>query len=121
MFVISDYLTIITTQGLQTTLHVKKGGEIKLEGAILQQNYSVVIHNCTFIHNSAQNGGVIYIALEKFRQPLHSAVSSEFINNSVAENGGVFNGCEKNLQPQVIMQYLYKMLLSTEILEALCT
>ena len=82
--VISDYHTTISHTRFTNNSALLKGGAIKLEGENLQINI-----NCMFIHNSAWNGGVIYIALENSRQSLYSVVSSEFINNRAAENGGV--------------------------------
>ena len=86
--VITDYFISISHSRFANNSAQKNGGAIKLSTLL----HKVDVHNCTFINNHAQNGGVIFITLknrEVYGLLLFSVVNSEFINNSAVENGGV--------------------------------
>ena len=86
--VITDYCISISHSRFTNNSAQKRGGAIKLSTLL----HKVDMHNCTFIHNHAQNGGVIFITLkncEVYGLLLFSVVNSEFVNNSAVDNGGV--------------------------------
>ena len=87
--VISDYNVNISHSKFTNNFAYNKGGAIKLDFTF-KLKFNVSIKNCTFLHNTAQNGGLIFISVSRDSgRILHSIVSSVFMNNSAAENGGV--------------------------------
>ena len=59
------------------------GGAIKLEGIKIREFKT---ENCIFIHNTAQNGGVIQFII--MSRTVHLIANSRFSNNNATENGG---------------------------------
>ena len=81
---ITDY-TIYLRNSLSSRAYDSCGAAI-LEGS--NKRFELIIENCTFIHNSAKNGGVIYIELVTRSEASHSIVNSKFSNNNATGNGG---------------------------------
>ena len=87
--VITDVQSIhINNSNFTSNFAYSNGGAIKLEGTRIQAKRDLIIQNCSFKHNYAQNGGVIYIELVTRSQSLHSIANSKFLNNGATNNGG---------------------------------
>ena len=82
------YRIYVDNSEFKNNIAYDSGGVIKLEGRRIHERCEFIFENCTFIHNYAKNGEVIYIELITWSTTLHAIANSNFSNNNATKSGG---------------------------------